>query len=68
MTAKEVVSLQAAQGILPHVQVDHQACEDEPEEDIGGDDVPLVVVVQAFRRACLTKVCGQRGDHEGGPA
>ena len=68
MTAKEVVSLQAAQGILPHVQVDHQACEDEPEEDIGGEDVPLVVVVQAFRRACLTKVCGQRRDHEGGPA
>ena len=68
MAAKEVVSLQAAQGILPHVQVDHQACEDEPEEDVSGEDVPLVVVVQAFRRACLTKVCGQRGDHEGGPA
>ena len=49
MTAKEVVSFQAAQGILPKVQVDHQTCEDEPEEDIGGDDVPLVVVFQALR-------------------
>ena len=68
MTAKEGISLQAAQGILPHVQVDHQAYEEEPQEDVGGEDVPLVVVVQAFRRACLTKVCGQRGDHEGGPA
>ena len=68
MTAKEVVSFQAAQGILPKVQVDHQTYEDEPEEDIGDEDVPLVVVVQAFRRACLTKVCGQRRDHEGGPA
>ena len=65
MAAQEVVVIQC---LFVQVQVDHQAGEEEPKDDVGGEDVPLVVVVQAFRRACLTKVCGQRGDHEGGPA
>ena len=65
MAAQEVVPIQF---LSVQVQVDHQAGEEEPEDDVGGEDVPLVVVVQAFRRACLTKVCCQRGDHEGGPA
>ena len=68
MATEQTVSFQIAAFSRSNIQVNHEAGKDKPEEDVGGEDVPLVVVVQAFCRACLTKVCGQRRDHEGGPA
>ena len=68
MATEQMVSFQIAIFSRSNIQVNHEAGKDEPEQDVGGEDVSLVVVVQAFCRACLTKVCGQRGDHEGGPA
>ena len=68
MAAEQRVPFQIAFFSRSHIQVNHEAGKDEPEQDVGGKDVSPVVVVQAFCRACLTKVCGQRGDHEGGPA
>ena len=46
MAAQDVVPFQC---LSVRVQVDHQAGEEEPEDDVSGEDVPLVVVVQAFR-------------------
>ena len=54
--------------VRPHIQKDGKTGKDEPKPDVGGQDVALVVIVQAPCRRCLLEKGGQRGNHERGPA
>ena len=70
VAAQKVVPLEqiATAALCPNIHMDDKTDKDEPEEKVGRQDVPLVVIVQAPCWGCLPKKGGKRGHHEGGPA
>ena len=70
MAAEEVIPIQriSIRTVCRHIQVNHKTCKDEPQPNVGDQDIALVVIIQAPCRDRLPKKGRQRGNHEGGPA